>query len=63
MKMWAELAENDEDFKEKFNKVFNNPDVNGADNGITSDSYDQHVNMELILDRGGDRPEFTRFKK
>ena len=29
--MWAELAENDEDFKKEFNKVFNNPDVKEAD--------------------------------
>ena len=28
MYMWAELADNDEDFREEFNRVFNNTDVN-----------------------------------
>ena len=35
--MWAELAENDENFNEEFNNVFNNPDVNEADDGYTAD--------------------------
>ena len=61
--MWDELAENGEDFKEEFNKVFNNPDVKEADDGFTADLYDQYVNMELTLDQGGDRPEFERVKK
>ena len=61
--MWAEIAENDEWFKEDFNKVFNNPDVKEADDGFAADSYDQYVNMELTLDQGGDRPEFARVKK
>ena len=63
MEMWAELADDDADFKEEFNKVFDNPDVKEADDNFTPDSYDQYVNMELTLDRGGDRPEFARVKK
>ena len=50
MEMWAELAQNDVDFKEEFNKAFNNPDVKEANDGYTADSYDQYVNMELTLD-------------
>ena len=50
MGMWVELAENDADFNEKFNKVLNNPDVKEAGYGFTSDSYAQYVNMELTLD-------------
>ena len=61
--MWAELAENYENFREEFNKLFNNPDAKEAYNGFTADSYDQCVNMELLLYQGGDRPEFTRVKK
>ena len=61
--MWVELAENNDNFKEEFNKLFNNPDVKEADNGFTADSYIQYVNMELTLDLGGDRPEFARVKK
>ena len=61
--MWDELAEKDETFKKKFNKLFYSTDVKEADNGFTADLYDQYVNMELTLDQGGDKPEFTRVKK
>ena len=63
MEMWVELAENNDNFKEEFNKLFNNPDVKEADDGFTADSDDQYVNIELRLNRGGDRPQFARFKK
>ena len=63
MEMWDELAEKDETFKKKFNKLFYSTDVKEADNGFTADLYDQYVNMELTLDQGGDRPEFARAKK
>ena len=63
MEMWAELAEDDDDFREEFNKVFNNEAVPEADDSFTPDTYDQYVNMELALDRGGDRPEFAKVKK
>ena len=49
MEMWPELAENNKDFKEKFNKVFNNTYVNEADDGFTAYSYNEYVNMELTL--------------
>ena len=63
MEMWGELAENYNNFKDELNKVFNNPDVKQADNGFTADLYNQYVNTELKLNRGGDRPEFARFKQ
>ena len=43
--------------------VFDNPAVQKADKAFTPDSYNNYVNMELILDRGGYRPEFARLKK
>ena len=61
--MWDELAENDKYFKEEFKKVFNNPDVQEADDGFMDNLYDQYVNMELTLDQGVNRPEFARVKK
>ena len=61
--MWYGLAYNDEDFKEEFKKVFNNPDVQEADDGFIDDSYNQYVNMELTLYQGVDRPEFAIVKK
>ena len=61
--MWAKLANDDEDFQSEFKNIFNNPDVKEADEEFTPDSYNDYVNMELTLDRGGDRPEFARVKK
>ena len=49
--MWDELAENNINFKEEFNRLFNNPDVKEADNEFTDDSYDEYMNMELKLDQ------------
>ena len=49
MEMWAELAENNENFKEEFKKAFNNIYVKEADNVFTDDSYDQYINIELTL--------------
>ena len=63
MEMLAEIAEDDEDFHYEFNKVFDNPDVKKADDEFTPYLYNKYLNMELTLDRGGDRPEFARVKK
>ena len=63
MEMCDELAENDENFKEEFNKVFNNTDVKEADNGFTADPCDQYVNTVLTLNQVVDSPEFARGKK
>ena len=59
MEMWAELAEDDEDFQSEFNKLSDNPAVKEADKEFTPDSYDNYVDMELTLDWGGYRPEFS----
>ena len=48
--------------KQTINSLLN-PDVKAADNKFTPDSYDNYINMELKLDRGGDRTEFARVKK
>ena len=63
MDMWYELADNDEDSREEFNRVFNNTDVNQADDVFIANLYDQFLNMELTLDQGGDRPKVARVKK
>ena len=63
MEMWDELAEDDEDFQSSFNKVFDKPAVKDAEDEFTPDSYDNYVNMELKLDRRGDKPEFSKVKK
>jgi hypothetical protein len=63
LELWAELAEEDEDFQTEFNRVFDNQEVKEADEDFTPDTFDNYVNMELSLDRGGDQPEFARVKK
>ena len=63
MEMWSELAEDDKDFQSEFNKVFNNPAIKEADEEFTPYLYNNYVNIELILDQGGDRPQFARVKK
>ena len=63
MEMWTELAEDEEDFQSEFKTLFDNPDVKEADEEFTPDSYDNYVNMELLLNQGGYRPEFARVKK
>ena len=49
---WNELLENDADFAEEYNQLFNNIDVPEADENIDSDSYDHYFDMELKLDSG-----------
>ena len=63
MEMWSELAEDDKDFQSEFNKVFDNPAIKEADEEFTPYFYNNYVNIELILDQGGDRPQFARVKK
>ena len=43
--------------------MFDNTDVKEDDNQFTPDSYDNYINTELALDRGGEHPGYERFKK
>ena len=63
MEEWADLLKDDEDFAAEFAKVFNNPEVEVADDSWTPDSYDGYLNMELALDRGGEHPEAAKVTK
>ena len=44
-------------------KVFDNSDVKEADVTFDAKTCDGYINMELVLDRGDDGPEFARVKK
>ena len=73
---WADLMEEDEDFAEEFNKLFNNANIPEADEDkryeFTADSQfpdheftpealqDTYLNMEIALPKDGDGPEFAR---
>ena len=63
MEMRKDLANSDEDFQNEFARVFDNTDVKEDDDRFTPDSYDNYINMELALDRGGQQSEYTRVKK
>ena len=49
------------DFSEKFYKPKSNGSIIDSEN--TPDSYDPYINMELVLDRGCETPEYTRVIK
>lgn len=60
---WEELLEDDSDFADEFNRIYDNIDVKEADDEFTPDSYDHYLHMELAIDRGGDHPEHARVTK
>ena len=63
MEMWKDLADGYKDFQKKIARVFDNTDMKEDDDQFTLDSYDNYINMELALDRGGKQPEYARVKK
>ena len=60
---WADLAENDADFREEFLKVYGDKDLPEADEFTPEIADDSYLNMEIALPRDGDGPEFARVKK
>ncbi|MEM7375750.1 MAG: hypothetical protein AAF587_44565 [Bacteroidota bacterium] len=60
---WEDLLEEDDDFAAEFNQAFDNPDVPKEDDLFDPDTYDNYLNMELTVDRGGEYPEFARVTK
>ena len=61
--MWKELADGDEEFQNELARMFDNTDAKEDDDQFNPDSYDNYINMELALDRGGEHPEYARVKK
>ena len=60
---WADLIENDDDFREEFFKVYGDDSLPEADNYTPEIADDCYLNMELALPRDGDGPTFGRVKK
>mmetsp|Transcript_24453 Transcript_24453/g.37196 ORF Transcript_24453/g.37196 Transcript_24453/m.37196 type:complete len:272 (-) Transcript_24453:1442-2257(-) len=60
---WVDLLEDDDDFADEFNRLYDNPAVGEADDSFDPDSFDTYINMELAIDRGGDVPELARVTK
>ena len=60
---WTDLLEDDEDFKEEFNKIFSDENIPQADSSTPEVMDDTYLNMELALPRDSDGPEFARVTK
>ena len=49
MEMWKDLADGNEDFQNKFARVFDNTDMKEYDDQFTPGYYYNYINMELAL--------------
>ena len=62
-KDWADLLEEDEDFREEFEAVYNSDQVDEADDFTPEVLQDTYLSMELALPRDGEGPEFAKVTK
>ena len=60
---WAELIENDEDFRDEFTKLYNDDSIPEADSHTPDVLHDTYLNMEVALPRDSEGPEFARVTK
>ena len=61
---WADILEDDEDFQEEFNRIYQDLDIPEADVTFTPDLMDDtYWNMEVALPRDSEGPEFARVTK
>ena len=60
---WTDLMEEDPDFKEEFQRIFDNPSFPEADEFTPSVLEDTYVDKELNLPRDGEEPSFARVTK
>ena len=61
---WADLLETDEDFREEFEKIFNNNTIKEADDDYTEETLDDtYLNVEIALPRDSDGPEYAKVTK
>jgi hypothetical protein len=60
---WADLTENDEDFKEEFQRLYNDKDIPEADDYTPEVLEDTYINMEVALPRDDEGPQFAKVTK
>ena len=53
---WSDLLEDDRDFADEFNRLFDNTDVPEADDNFDPDTYDDYINKEISVDQGDVHP-------
>ena len=51
---WSEFKD-DQDFMEEFQRVFSSDDIQDEDDSFDPESFDQYINMEVALDREGEK--------
>ena len=61
---WADMLEDDEDFREEFNRIYQEKDIPEADDVFTPEIMDDtYMNMEVALPRDTEVPDFARVNK
>ena len=60
---WADMMEEDPDFKKEFTRLFSNIDIPEADEYTPDVLEDTYLNMEIALPRDGDSSQFARVTK
>jgi Reverse transcriptase (RNA-dependent DNA polymerase). len=60
---WADLIEEDEDFREEFQKIYANGDISEADDFTPEVIEDTYMDMEIALPRDSEGPQYARVTK
>ena len=61
--IWSDMLEEDPDFSEEFQTVFNDADIPEEDNFTPEVLEDTYVDMEIEIPRDGEGPDFAKVKK
>ena len=60
---WADLINDDTEFRNEFDKIYNNDAIKKADDYTDKTLYDTYLNMEVALPRDSDGPEYAKVTK
>ena len=60
---WADLIDTDTDFREEFEKIYNDDSIKEADDYTAETLDDTYLNVEVALPRDSDGPEYARVTK
>ena len=61
---WADVLEDDKDFREEFDQIYQDKDIPEADDVFTPDIIDNtYMNMEVALPRDTEGTDFARITK
>ena len=61
IELLEDLTGDDQIFHEEFAIVITNKNIPEDDDIFDPEEFDNYINMEIVLDRHNDRPEFGRF--